>query len=809
MCLFANGHAYNIISKEERKRVSNLRAVQPRPKATVDSNAEVKYTVAHCREDLFDAVMTSDVNVIYTTVPIDFLVIDLYQKEKAQLADRHMKSVQGKVVRCNFKGKVVLYDENAHDLAKLCKSIDAKHTFMTFAGMARQFFDSMVYIKMFESFLTEQTYELVRSAITSAIQFQGADPVHEVVCIDQRRAYTHSLASIENWLIADGDSEVSPCVITTDSDLNDTSMYYVSRPAQSNLLIPCEGLYTCETVRYALANGLIEKSNIVYSFRCKSVPYDFGEIISTIYDKCDDRIAKTIMNTIIGTFNDAVAKKSSVRYSFGKEADAIVKTVDKALTKQELTRPSLIAEDVYKIVSEKRSENRYTTCLMNVQIVQRTRLEIFKQASHVAKIANARIVQIKTDSFSLDCDDASMSIALDWIAKHDTGKIGSFKRETYNKTSSAKMENARPYKHRCYEQTKVEYDEDVSKLVDAIIENNRVAIVGHAGTGKTFLGRAISDEFIRRGYEAPQYCAYQNNVAEACDGKSLHKILSLDIDGKPNKRAYKHKILIVDEMSMIPRELWQALSMYYPDSIIIGLGDFSQLPPVNEWGGHREHSSMFKALFPYKLELTKVYRCKDPALMAIQTDCRNGNMSTVPVQKKIRRLDMVNICDTNVMRKSINDQVIKSRNLPSTHNIDNICESEKYKQNYPISKGLPLVRLSRDQLKNCALKDLPEPVREMANSSKWIITAIDGDEITMAKLANFVPTEITCTFTMNTKWFGHCFTPAYAITLYKAQGETLEMPHTIHEWERMKYDKRYAYTALTRAVYLKDVQIVL
>jgi hypothetical protein len=262
-------------------------------------------------------------------------------------------------------------------------------------------------------------------------------------------------------------------------------------------------------------------------------------------------------------------------------------------------------------------------------------------------------------------------------------------------------------------------------------------------------------------------------------------------------------------MSMIPRELWQALSMYYPDSIIIGLGDFSQLPPVNEWGGHREHSSMFKALFPYKLELTKVYRCKDPDLMAIQTDCRNGNMSTVPVQKKIRRLDMVNICDTNVMRKSINDQVIKSRNLPSTHNIDNICESEKYKQNYPVSVGLPLVRLSRDQLKNCALKDLPEPVREMANSSKWIITAIDGDEITMAKLANFVPTEITCTFTMNTKWFGHCFTPAYAITLYKAQGETLEMPHTIHEWERMKYDKRYAYTALTRAVYLKDVQIVL
>ena len=54
--------------------------------------------------------------------------------------------------------------------------------------------------------------------------------------------------------------------------------------------------------------------------------------------------------------------------------------------------------------------------------------------------------------------------------------------------------------------------------------------------------------------------------------------------------------------------------------------------------------------------------------------------------------------------------------------------------------------------------------------------------------------------------FQRLFYVAYAITVHKSQGESYDIPYTIHEWER--YDARMKYLSLSRATSVDLINIV-
>ena len=117
-------------------------------------------------------------------------------------------------------------------------------------------------------------------------------------------------------------------------------------------------------------------------------------------------------------------------------------------------------------------------------------------------------------------------------------------------------------------------------------------IAGYAGTGKSYLVNAIVDAFDLDEYEVA-YACYTGKAAlvlqnQGKNATTLHKLLYyFKPDGyggfikKPKEKLdVEIQLIIVDEISMCPREMWNLLLKHH--IYIIGLGDPFQLPPIGD-----------------------------------------------------------------------------------------------------------------------------------------------------------------------------------------------------------------------------------
>lgn len=138
-----------------------------------------------------------------------------------------------------------------------------------------------------------------------------------------------------------------------------------------------------------------------------------------------------------------------------------------------------------------------------------------------------------------------------------------------------------------------------SKGLDVALERYQmgykfITISGYAGTGKTTLVRFIIDALMCEGIEEDDvcYCAYTGKACQVLSRKgnknvsTLHRLLYKSVP-LPNggfrrmpKGSLEYKILVVDEVSMVPQNMIESI-LHYPVFVIF-LGDPFQLPPVKE-----------------------------------------------------------------------------------------------------------------------------------------------------------------------------------------------------------------------------------
>ena len=118
-------------------------------------------------------------------------------------------------------------------------------------------------------------------------------------------------------------------------------------------------------------------------------------------------------------------------------------------------------------------------------------------------------------------------------------------------------------------------------------------IAGYAGTGKSTLVQYIIKELNLKPWEV-EYCCYTGKAAlvlsqKGCPAQTAHRLCykSRELpDG-----TYIHyprlapenenlKVVVVDEVSMLEKEMWEILTSW--NIHIICLGDPEQLPPLHE-----------------------------------------------------------------------------------------------------------------------------------------------------------------------------------------------------------------------------------
>ena len=222
------------------------------------------------------------------------------------------------------------------------------------------------------------------------------------------------------------------------------------------------------------------------------------------------------------------------------------------------------------------------------------------------------------------------------------------------------------------------------KVFDLVVEQKKsVFFTGPAGTGKSFLLQRIIKGLRMKFEDFPEELAVTASTGLAAyniGGVTLHRFAGIGLgkapievllerilgnpdsplrherrgDRRARSRWRKVEVLIIDEISMVDAALFDKLDQIarevrevdepFGGIQLVICGDFFQLPPVTP--DLEEESPRFcfesEAWGPslqYKIELTQIYRQKDPEFAKMLNEMREGHVSsnTIATFKQLYR----------------------------------------------------------------------------------------------------------------------------------------------------------------------------
>ena len=373
--------------------------------------------------------------------------------------------------------------------------------------------------------------------------------------------------------------------------------------------------------------------------------------------------------------------------------------------------------------------------------------------------------------------------------------------------------------------------------VDRYTRKERYTVIsGYAGTGKSTLVKFIVAALPNIDPDEDViYTSFTGKATQVLQKKgnrnvsTLHKLLFESIP-KPDGTFFRkpvefipYKIVIVDECSMVPKDLLQRLIKY--NVHIICLGDPGQLPPVNKNEDNHllDHPHIF---------LDEIMRQEENSeIINLTMDIRNGKPLTHYQGKEVQILnkdelttgmllwaDQI-ICSTNATRVALNNQM---RDLLGR--CGNPQDGDKViclKNNWDIYSvnNNPLVNGTIGYLKDSfsTYINLPRQITSDGKPKRLdILTAnfiSDTDEdygiLNMDKqliLTGEPGLDWKTSYKMGRNWrfqdkIPDQFTYGYAITCHKSQGSEWDNVLVIEEgfpFDKEEH-KQWLYTAATRA----------
>ena len=197
----------------------------------------------------------------------------------------------------------------------------------------------------------------------------------------------------------------------------------------------------------------------------------------------------------------------------------------------------------------------------------------------------------------------------------------------------------------------MEYTPCQAKALHELDTNKKIFLTGAAGTGKSFL---LSAYLQNKNYKEYPVLASTGAAAVLVGGRTFHGFFGLGImaggpaatviralRSKPlHTRLLQAKCIVIDEVSMlsgqtlaVAEEVARAVRQSnepWGGLRLIVVGDFAQLPPVQQGGGPKDwgflHSVWEKSNF-HPICLQTTVRTTEPTLLAVLNDVRKGNVT--------------------------------------------------------------------------------------------------------------------------------------------------------------------------------------
>ena len=409
-------------------------------------------------------------------------------------------------------------------------------------------------------------------------------------------------------------------------------------------------------------------------------------------------------------------------------------------------------------------------------------------------------------------------------------------------------------------------NEEQQKALTYAIEGKSFFLTGPGGTGKSFLLERIRTDLENKGFKvattAMTGCAA---LLLGNKAKTLHSWASVGLAKEPatalaakirsSPKAFRRwlatDVLIVDEVSMLTPEFLEKLNtiaMSIRRDLrpmgglqVIFVGDFFQLPPVNKDSRNGVptqfvfESSVWKKIVPFTVSLTHIIRQQDPIFHKILDEARIGQLSkdSLAILKARQNLPWQNleIRPTLLFSRRAEVDHVNTTNLKALKGDRHTYKAETVK--LPI-ESMKNFHLESEEAKNIIQRldrdgqYMPELILakgaqvmlltnldfelELVNGSRGVVVGFTEDALHLPivkfRLGSPMPIGPATWDSDDLEGLQRKQIPlrlAYALTIHKAQGATLDC--ALIDIGSSTFECGQAYVALSRVRSLESLYI--
>lgn len=714
------------------------------------------------------------------------------QTYPAQSFDRMAFSFDGQGVR-NFKlkDKRVILARDVELCKTICKRMETEYTGQGIGELLIDMMGDLPQSHMNPEMLAMFVHPGQKRRMHHGF-FNGATATKkdELQCWDIVKAYSYCLVNaLQDWGVFDFNDTWEECTFDQKFDGEVAAGYYIVKTSDRTLFVG-DGIYSAPLVRKAVAEGIRFSSThkmVPSSWVPKEKLIALVDRIKTLSDG-DPGVMKALNCRISGMFGKTQVKRWTA---------CVTRSMDDVLAKFSMythtpnQKPFIIKRDVddktfwlygYQSTVDMTENNMP----WYIQITDQANIMLFD----LVKAAGGfdRLVYRNTDCAVMrDGELPEGLIGAEW-GQVKASKLPHWTHSTYLDAPTKVPEWRRTLAYNDSDQA--------AAIAKAIIANGGGLLMGRAGTGKTYVAKAFRDALEAAGQRAA-VCAFTNKAALVAGGKTIHRLLTLDKAAKMSVKtahALKREFdwVIVDEISMISKTLWARLAFLKQTTgmKLLLVGDHRQCAPVDPTEDKRhyfDHGVVRYLANSMRCELTARKRY-DKALWD-ELELVWAEKSIDLAQYAPKEVTDVNLCFINETRVRVNEQLMRLR--APVDAVELPCNpKDELSQKVWLFAGLPVLARKTAGGGNA-----------LVNNEAWVVERVEEGVVNLRSKARDL------TFECKVADFQATFLPAYAVTIHKAQGETIEEPFTIHDWTHMMFDRRLKYTAMSRARTCGQIQI--
>ena len=678
-------------------------------------------------------------------------------------------------------------------------------------NLAYQYFTNN-YDKNILSYCTPQIYDILTSKLCMNSPFLEFYEKEGDIAFDINKQYTNILCNCDafGWSLYTPTDEVKRF-----DGVIDTGLYYV----ETNNYFPLKGngWYFDDTVEKAIKYKLINQENIIYqlnpSFTLK--PNHFEGFVKDVYGKFEPTYnkggGKLAINGFVGMLGKS-EKKTSYEYfetNYDMVANEIInnKNVTVSGIRESTNNNEIILCDllnlnddmlndlannadesdpmIYRLSNKQHIPLYENTLPIHRKIYDKANMEMYELYMKIKDTnPHSELVGIKTDCLVFKNITNTPPTSNNW-GDIKISSVPLIKECTINQEPKLRTErfellnnewnNIKWMDHEHYENHKG-YKMDVK--LPSYIEDG-ILLLGMAGTGKSeILSESQCILNKNNAFKVFLTACPTHKACKIVNGETIHRLF--DINPIDYSYGYKKvqelqsngiKYILLDEISMISERMWCVLAQIKTlfNFVFIGFGDFKQLKPINEEHINFKNSWIVKFIFNNTLcELTEIHRFNDNELLQDAYKCSNGE--AIDTDKYNKTEHDLSLCWTNRAVDVINEKW-NNHYLPDDYVIVNGAKNSKFK----LHKGLAIVAYRTHG-------------RKFYNGDDYTVKSYNEENLVLTDDGN---NELI----IDIKLTNH-FKPAFALTVHKAQGMTINRPYSIYEHKRMRPDMLYV--CLTR-----------